>query len=70
MKETKTTSNKTNIKKKNIIKQTIEDFKGINWPKNERVKKEYLIVMIGTLIFALSAAGIDFVAQRILNLIY
>lgn len=70
MKETKTTSNKTNIKKKNIIKQTIEDFKSINWPKNERVKKEYLIVMIGTLIFSLSAAGIDFIAQRILNLIY
>ncbi len=47
-----------------------KSFDLINWPKNERVRKEYLIVLVGTLFVGLVAAGVDALAQRILTLIY
>ena len=53
-----------------ILKKVINDFKGINWPKDTRVKKEYLIVMTGTFIVACFAFGIDILAQKILSLFY
>ena len=57
---------------KNILKSLDlkKNFKSINWPKKERVKKEFLIVAIGTLVFGIFSFGIDNLAQFILSLIY
>ena len=57
---------------KNILKSLDlkANFKSITWPKKERVKKELLIVAIGTLVFGVFTFGIDNLAQLVLNLIY
>jgi len=45
-------------------------FESIIWPKKERVRKEFLIVMIGTLVFGALSFGIDTLARFILNNIF
>ncbi len=45
-------------------------FSSIIWPNKDRVKNEFWIVAIGTVVFALFTFGIDTLAKYLMNLIF
>ena len=45
-------------------------FSSIIWPNKERVKNEFLIVAIGSVVFVLFTLGINTLAKYLMNLIF
>ena len=47
-----------------------ESLKSIHWTKADKVKKQYAIVAIGTIVLAVASFGVDMLAQLVLKLIF
>ena len=45
-------------------------FENITWPKAARVRKEFIIIAVSTIIIAFASAGLNMLAQYLLNLVY